>query len=235
MQSTRGYTFGSKFRDEGGYGFTRGRGNNKVRFYVSTAEIQAWAKENAKDMTNTCKLSNVTAANTLRGQLRKAMKQGGGSFGIAEFSPYQQFTVDLKNKMRTPSFVIGGTLAEEKHITRWLENGVQWVGWPNARVDKHGNVKARKKSLSDLALVFQDGAGGAEAERMFTDNDQRCRLHKRGIADVPRAYVHVKRDVLTAFQAHIKANLESFCDHRLYEMIVKQLAIERGFAVKKGA
>lgn len=194
-----------------------GRGSAKRSVTVSMHEIEEWARRNADRMPALIRRASGAAANILRNQLKSVMKSAGGKYHVPKFAPYQKFTTDLR-AARGHSGPFGGVLAST--VTRWKSGDIQYVGWSEM-------AQGKSRPISELAIAFQDGEGGADAEVMFIDPRFRHGIHKLGVKDIPRSYVSVKRDVLTSFGAHIDDNLEAFKKKRLSEAIAKQLAKDK--------
>ena len=105
---------------------------------------------------------------------------------------------------------MGGILAHnDKHkIVAFKRNGAQVIGWAD--------------NLADVACAFQEGRGGPNAEKWFTDPEWRRAWHRSGLKDIPRAYVHNERMVIEPyFVDYVKKNLDEWAKGAYYTGLVK--------------
>ena len=189
--------------------FTFGSKRNRIiAFECSTEDIERFARRSRDRMPELLRKAEGRAASGCRAQIRRVMKIGGGEYGVPKFRPYNPFTLQLHpswNKHR-----IGGILAESGAIVMYKKSGVQYVGWPDY--------------LHDTADKFQEGRGGEEAEKYFTDSQWRHNWHRRGLDEIPRAYVHNPRQVLSHYAERLDRNLGEFKEKVLKKLIATELA-----------
>lgn len=222
-----GYSFGSVNRTDTGYTFSRGRGAAKVSMSIDFSEIERWAKRNQAEMPRLIRKARGSAANVLMKNLYELMQAGGGLYGVPKFRDYDEFTKKWR-EVKGITGPMGGVLAMKKSIRKWVDGGVQWIGWPE-KVKKGGGT-SHSGTLAELADKFQEGRGGPDSEKWFTDSDYRRNWHRRGMADIPRAYVHNPRDVLSTYQEHVKENLNPWFRGALQKEIARMIAITKGWA-----
>lgn len=195
-----------------------GKGKKAVELLVSFKEIEAWAKRMRAKEKELWRLSYGRAISGIKSKLRKVMKSGGGVEGVPKFKDFEDFTKELR-ALRGKSEPMGGVLAESRCITAWKCNGGQCIGWPD--------------KMADVAHKFQEGRGGPSAEKWFTDSQWRQAWHRRGIKDIPRAYVHNERMVIEPyFVDYIKRYLDEWARGAYYKGLVKlmQGGKDAGFA-----
>lgn len=197
-----------------------GKGKKAVELLVSFKEIEAWAKRMRAKEKELWRLSYGRAISGIKSKLRKVMKSGGGVEGVPKFKDFEDFTKELR-VLRGRSGPMGGVLAKDRCITAWKCNGSQYIGWPDG--------------MADVAHKFQEGRGGPIAEKWFADSEWRQAWHRRGIKDVPRAYVHNERMVIEPyFVDYIKRYLDEWARGAYYKGLVKLMQggkdADRGFA-----
>lgn len=199
---------------------SKGRGAAAVSLDISFREIETWAKRNKVDTDRLFRRSFGRACSALKRQLVQIMQQGGGLHGVPKFRDFEDFTKELRtvNKMSGP---MGGILADKGSIVAFKRNGWQVIGWP----DGNSGKGAKKSSLEFLAKAFQDGAGGTYAEAKFTDPQWRAAWHRKGIAVVPRGYVHNPRPIIEPYwHEHVRLNLDDWATKIYYKDLAKQMA-----------
>ena len=123
----------------------------------------------------------------------------------------------LKKKFADVMKNAGGVLADKTHIVAFKRNGYQVIGWPD--------------SMSRLAIAFQDGQGIEKKDEAFTFwPSTRYALHKRGIRDIPRYYVHNPRNVIPdPFCDYVKANLDEWAKGAFYKELARQMNKQGAF------
>ena len=141
-----------------GVDYSRGRGAARVTLSLSFAELEKWAKRQEIDTARLVKRSFGRAAFGLKKKFYDVIKSGGGVFGVPKFKDFDAFTQELR-RVTGKSSPMGGVLADKGNIVAFKRNGYQVIGWPD--------------NLSDVATAFQDGRGGSDAERWFTDPQYR--------------------------------------------------------------
>ena len=137
---------------------TSGRGKGAVSLVVSFREIERWAKKMRKDTKELWRLSYGRACAGLKKKFLEVMRQSGGVNGVPKFKDFEDFTKALRSAGgRTAP--MGGMLADKSVVVAFKRNGAQVIGWPDY--------------LADTACAFQEGRGGADAEKYFTDPEWR--------------------------------------------------------------
>lgn len=196
---------------ESGVTVTQGRGKAKtVVLDVSFDEIKAWAKRMGKDEKEIWRKAYGRACSALKQQFQKVVANAGGVEGVPKFKDFEAFTKTLREKTGRSS-PMGGVLADKRRVVAFKRNGWQVIGWPDA--------------LATWAVNFQDAVGGRSADDFLTDPKSRHRLHRLGIRDIPRTYVHNKRQVLPEpFGEHVRKNLDDWAQHVYYKMLAKEMA-----------
>jgi len=200
---------------DSGVSFTKGRGRNAVALVVSFKEIDRWAKRMQKDTKELWRLSYGRACAGLRKKFVEVMQKRGG-YGVPKFKDFEDFTRTLRQKGISRTDRMGGILAhDDKHkIVAFKRNGAQVIGWAD--------------NLADVACAFQEGRGGPDAEKYFTDPEWRRSWHRAGLQDIPRAYVHNERMVIEPyFVDYVKANLDQWAKGAYYTGLVKLMQGKR--------
>ena len=158
-----------------------GRGKNAVALTISFKEIDRWAARMKKDTKTLWRYSYGRACAGLKKKFVEVMQKSGGVNGVPKFKDFEDFTKTLRAKSgRTAT--MGGVLAEKGSVVAFKRNGRQVIGWPDY--------------LVDTACAFQEGRGGPDAEKYFTDPEWRRSWHRAGLQDIPRSYVHNERMVI---------------------------------------
>lgn len=182
-----------------------------VYLEVSFRELSRWGQRNRVDANKLYIKSYGAAIRALRAKLQKVMTRGGGVEGVPKFKDFEEFTKELR-AVRNNSAPIGGILAEKHVIVGYKdkENGAQVIGWPDR--------------LAEWAVKFQDGIGGSTSEAMFTDPERRYHLHRLGIRDIPREYVHNPRRVLPEpFGSYVRRNLDNWAENTFFKALARQM------------
>lgn len=191
-----------------------GRGKNAVEVLISFAEIDAWAKRVESLIPELWKRAYGRAASAIRAKLRKVMRVGGGVEGVPKFKDFEEFTKELRALRGTSSQPMGGILAESQNIMMYKKNGAQIIGWPD--------------SMMEWSAKFQEGLADSYAESRFADPDWRRHWHFMGIRDVPRAYVHNERMVISPwFIDYVRKYLDEWARGAYYKAWAKEL-VKRG-------
>lgn len=119
------------------------------------------------------------AATRAQRRLRKAMRQGGGVYGVERMAPHHEISTTLRPGQR-----MGGVLAEKERIVKYkIDADTQYIGWPDA--------------LAKWASRFQESATST-----FTPGTRRW-MHTRGVRVVPQVYQRPERDVVQSFADHL--------------------------------
>lgn len=199
-----------------GISHTSGRGANAVTLVYSFREIEDWAKRMRKDEKELWRLSYGRAVAGLKKKFIQVMTAGGGVNGVPKFRDFEDFTKELRG-VRGRTEPMGGILADRKKrgtFVAYKRNGAQVIGWGD--------------HLASVATAFQDGRGGPDAERYFTDRDFRRSLHRVGVKHIPRAYVHNPRMVIEPyFLDYVRANLDDWAKSAYYAGLVKLMQGKR--------
>jgi hypothetical protein len=181
-----------------------------VYLEVSFKELSHWGRRNRVDANKLYIKSYGAAIRALRAKLQKVVTRGGGVEGVPKFKDFEEFTKELR-AVRNNSAPMGGILAEKHVIVSYKRDGAQVIGWPD--------------NLAEWAVKFQDGIGGASSEAMFTDPERRYHLHRLGIRDVPREYVHNPRRVLPEpFDEYVRRHLKEWAHNTYYKALARQMA-----------
>ena len=190
-----------------------GRGASAIVLEFSFKEIDAWAKRMEKDTKELWRLSYGRAVSGLKKKFIEVMQKSGGVYGVPKFKDFEDFTKTLRAKSgRTAT--MGGLLADKSVVVAFKRNGYQVIGWPDY--------------LEKSATAFQEGRGGPEAERWFTDPDYRRCWHRAGLKDIPRAYVHNERMVIEPyFVDYVRKNLDEWAKGAYYTGLVKLMQGKR--------
>lgn len=192
-----------------GVDYSRGRGAARVTLSLSFAELEKWAKRQEIDTARLMKRSFGRAAFGLKKKFYDVIKSGGGVCGVPKFKDFDAFTQELR-RVTGKSSPMGGVLADKGNIVAFKRNGYQVIGWPDY--------------LSDVATAFQDGRGGSDAERWFTDPQYRRLFHKDGVRVVPRAYTHNPRRVIPEpFGSYVQQHLEEWARGAFYKELARQM------------
>ena len=198
---------------DSGVSFTKGRGRNAVALVVSFKEIDRWAKRMQKDTKELWRLSYGRACAGLKKKFVEVMQKSGGVEGVPKFKDFEDFTKELRAKGgRTAT--MGGLLADKSVVVAFKRNGAQVIGWPDY--------------LANTACAFQEGRGGPDAEKWFTDPEWRRAWHRSGLKDIPRSYVHNERMVIEPyFVDYVKKNLDEWAKGAYYKGLVKLMQGKR--------
>ncbi len=190
-----------------GVSVTSGRGKNAVALVISFKEIEAWATRMRKDTKELWRLSYGRAVAGLKKKFIQTVLSGGGLNGVPKFRDFEDFTKTLRAKSGR-SAAMGGVLADKANIVAFKRNGAQVIGWGD--------------HLHEAAISFQEGRGGPNAEKWFTDPNYRRSWHRQGIQDIPHAYAHNPRMVLMPYFAdYIKAYMDEWARSAYYTGLVK--------------
>lgn len=191
---------------------SKGRGAAAVSLDISFREIETWAKRNKVDTDRLFRRSFGRACSALKRQLVQIMQQGGGLHGVPKFRDFEDFTKEVRKLRGIDGRPMGGVLADKARIVAFKRNGYQVVGWPD--------------SMSRLVVAFQDGQGVEKKDEAFTFwPSTRYALHKRGIRDVPRYYVHNPRPIIEPYwHEHVRLNLDDWATKIYYKDLAKQMA-----------
>lgn len=189
---------------------TRGRGAARVTLLVSFKELDAWAKRQQVDVPRLMQRSFGRACAGLKQKFRQVIVNAGGVCGVPKFKDFEEFTKELRAKRGTTAVPMGGMLAELGSMYGGKSGGWYYVGWKNY--------------LETAAKRFEDGFGGEQSERYFTDPAWRQSWHRQGFKDIPRAYVHNPRHVLPEpFGSFVKAHLDEWATGAFYKELAKQM------------
>lgn len=192
---------------DSGVSFSR-RGS--VYLEVSFRDLSRWAQRSRVDAARLYNRSFGRACSALRAKMQKVVSRAGGVEGVPKFADFEEFTRELRT-VRNNSAPMGGILAEKHVIVSYKRDGAQVIGWPD--------------NLAEWAVKFQDGIGGASSEAMFTDPERRYHLHRLGIRDIPREYVHNPRRVLPEpFGSYVQRHLEEWARGAFYKELARQMA-----------
>lgn len=192
---------------------TSGRGRNAVALDLSFKEIETWAKRMGKDREELWRLSYGRACAGLKKKFVEVMKKSGGVYGVPKFKDFEDFTKELRAKSgRTAT--MGGILAERENIFAFKKNGAQVIGWHD--------------DMANAACSFQEGRGGPDAEKYFTDPEWRRSWHRSGLSFIPRAYVHNERMVIEPyFVDYVKKNLDEWAKGAYFTGLAKLMQGKR--------
>lgn len=192
---------------DSGVQVTSGRGKGAVSLVVSFREIERWAKKMRKDEKELWRLSYGRACAGLKKKFAEVMRQSGGVNGVPKFKDFEDFTKTLREKSgRTAT--MGGILAERGAIVAFKRNGAQVIGWPDY--------------MADVACAFQEGRGGANSEKWFTDPEYRRSWHRQGLREIPRQYVHNERQVIEPhFVEYVRKNLDEWARSAFFTGLAK--------------
>lgn len=181
-----------------------------VYLEVSFRALERWGQRNRVDANKLYIKSYGAAIRALRAKLQKVVTRGGGVDGVPKFKDFEEFTKELR-AVRNNSAPMGGILAEKHVIVSYKRDGAQVIGWPDR--------------LAEWSVKFQDGIGGASSEEMFTDRERRHQLHRLGIRDIPREYVHNPRRVLPEpFGAYVRQHLKEWAENTFFKSLARQMA-----------
>lgn len=132
-----------------------------------------------RDCPRTMRAAFGAAATRAQRRLRKAMRQGGGVYGVERMAPHSEISTCLR-----PGQKMGGKLAQPRVIVKYkIDADTQYIGWPDA--------------LAKWASRFQDSASRPMTEA------QRKWMHFRGIKDAPVCYTRPERDVIDSFSGNL--------------------------------
>ena len=192
-----------------GVDVSRGRGAARVVLSLSFKDLEKWARRQEIDTARLMQRSFGRAASGLKKKFYDVMKSGGGVCGVPKFKDFDAFTAELR-RVTGRSSPMGGILADKGNIVAFKRNGYQVIGWPD--------------NLEKVATAFQEGRGGSEAERWFTDPSYRRLFHKDGVRHVPQAYVHNPRMVIPEpFGSYVQQNLEEWARGAFYKELARQM------------
>lgn len=190
---------------DSGVTVSRGRGKNAVALDVSFKEIEKWARKNALDTPKLMRRSFGRACSGLKKQLVQVMAHGGGLNGVPKFRDFEAFTQEVRKVRGIDGRPMGGVLADKERIVAFPRNGYQVIGWPD--------------NLAKWAVNFQDAVG----DNRLGDASYRRYYHKLGIKDVPTAYAHNPRPVMTPFADHVRAHLDDWANKIYFKDLAKQM------------
>lgn len=197
-----------------GVNVTSGRGAAKVSIFVDFKALEDWAKRMKIDTDRLMKRSFGRACSALKKKFYQVVANAGGVCGVPKFKDFEEFTKELRTANGTFDRPMGGKLAKKSSIVAYKRNGWQIIGW-------HDN-------LMEAAMKFQDAVGG-EAENQLNDNRFRHRIHMKGIKDIPRTYVHNKREVLPEpFGEYVEENLEKWASTIFYKELARMMVKATG-------
>lgn len=201
---------------DSGVTMTKGRGRNAVALVLSFKEIEAWAKRMKVDEARLWRNSYGRACHGLKKKFADVMKNAGGVLGVPKFKDFEDFTKELRKNKVKKDRPIGGVLADKSKVVAFKRNGYQVIGWPDY--------------LEDAAESFQEGRGGPDAERYFTDPHYRHFMHLRGVKDVPHSYVHNERMVIVPyFVEYVRKHLDEWAKGAFYKELARQMNKQGAF------
>lgn len=197
-----------------GVRISKGRGANAVALELSFADLTKWAKRMQLDTDALFTKSFGPACSAFKKQLAVIMRGGGGEYGVPKFKNWEDFTREMRSKIRRPFNQMGGVLSDPRRIVSFKRNGAQVIGWPDA--------------LCEWALAFQDGTGKANGSNGQADLNSfwwRHRVHKKyGIDDIPRNYVSNPRAVIEPFfHDHVAKNLDEWVHAIYFKKIARKM------------
>lgn len=196
-----------------GVSVVTGRGKSAVAISISFKEIDEWAKRMGKDTKELWRLSYGRACGGLKKKFIAVMAKGGGVEGVPKFKDFEEFTKTLRS-MAGKSSPMGGILADRGSVVAFKRNGRQVIGWPDY--------------MENAATNFQEGKGGPDAEKYFTDRDWRQEWHRQGVREIPRAYVHNERMVIEPyFVAYVRKYLDEWARGAYYTGLAKLMQGKR--------
>ena len=192
---------------DAGVSVTSGKGRNAVTLVISFKEIEAWAARMKKDTKELWRLSYGRAVSGLKKKFIQTVQSGGGLNGVPKFKDFEDFTKELRSKSgRTDA--MGGVLADKANIVAFKRNGAQVIGWPD--------------HMATAANSFQEGRGGPNAEKWFTDPSWRQAWHRQGLHDIPRAYTHNPRMVIEPhFVEYVKTHMDEWARSAYFTGLAK--------------
>ena len=198
---------------DSGVSMSSGRGKAKVVVTVDFSTLDKWARRMKQDEKKLWRQSYGRACSGLKKKFQKVVSRAGGAEGVPQFKDFEDFTKLLRaraaEKSGRAARPMGGVLAGPRVIVAFMRGGWQYIGWPDR--------------LAKWAVNFQDGIGGAAAEKYYTDPKYRHFMHVRAATDyVPPAYVHNPRRVLPEpFGAYVRKNLDEWARHIYYKDLAK--------------
>ena len=173
---------------------------------VSFRELERWAAKNRLNEKLLWHRAYGRAIKGLKNKLQKVITLAGGVEGVPKFKDFEAFTLDLRRVQHKAS-PMGGILAEPHVIVAYKRGDRQIIGWPDR--------------LADWAVKFQDAVGN---ESFLTSRENRYRLHRLGIKDIPRVYTHNPRRALPEpFATYARANLDDWAKHSFYKDLARQM------------
>ena len=182
----------------------RGKG---VVLDVSFRELEIWAAKNKLDEKLLWYRAYGRAIKGLRNKLQKVITRAGGVEGVPKFKDFEAFTLELR-RVQHKTTPMGGILAEPHVIVAYKRGDRQIIGWPDR--------------LADWAVKFQDAVGN---EPFLTSRENRHRLHRLGINDIPRVYTHNPRRVLPEpFATYARANLDDWARHSFFKDLARKMS-----------
>lgn len=144
-----------------------------------SSDSRALLRRLERDCPRTMRAAFGAAATRAQNRLRKAMRRGGGCYGVERMAPHSEISTYLR-----PGQKMGGVLAERHLIVKYkIDADTQYIGWPDG--------------LTRWASRFQDSD-----THPFTEA-QRKWMHFRGIKDVPVNYSRPERDVIDSFAGNL--------------------------------
>lgn len=194
-----------------GVNFSRGKGAAKVSLVISFKELEAWARRQKIDTKRLMQRSFGRACAGLKTKFAQVMAEGGGVCGVPKFKDFEAFTKQLRALDGKTGRPMGGVLADKRRIVAFKRNGWQIIGWPDG--------------MQNIAVAWQDGKAADKFGETFLQEPRvRKALHRKGIRDIPRAYVHNPRRVLPEpFGGFVKEHLEEWARGVFYKNLAKQM------------
>ena len=194
-----------------GVNFSRGKGAAKVSLVISFKELEAWARRQKIDTKRLMQRSFGRACSGLKQKFARVTTEGGGVCGVPKFKDFEDFTKQLRELDGKTGRLMGGVLADKRRIVAFKRNGYQVIGWPD--------------SMSRLAVAFQDGKGVEKKDEGFMFwPSTRYALHRKGIRDIPRYYVHNPRRIIPEpFGGFVQEHLEEWARGVFYKDLAKQM------------
>jgi len=208
-----------------GYGTTRALADGSgyrntlkggVEIRISTKEIERRARRLRDQMPALRARAFKTQMKTILGQMKKAMRQGGGVYGVPKYADFEQFTKDLR-AATGQSGRMGGKLADD-HVFRYDALTPFSSARPKVRI---GWIEG----LTNSALKFQLGTGNSPDP--FTVAHTRHYWHKvLATEDLPSSYLHKERQLIVPFERHVHENLQKWIDGYVRKTLAHQIAKE---------
>jgi len=187
-----------------------------VEIRISTKEIERRARRLRDQMPAIRARAFKTQMKTILGQMKKAMRQGGGVYGVQKFADYEQFTKDLRSATGKNGRM-GGRLADD-HVFRYDALTPFSSARPKVRI-------GWLEQMTESALNFQIGKGNSTDP--FTVANNRHYWHKvLATETLPSAYVHKERQLIVPFERHVHENLQKWIDGYVKKTLAHQIAKE---------